>query len=282
MPACAASWLVHGIGPDNAQSTLIVSPSHWNRWRSSASFAATRSRRSGPGTATVPGTSARTARRARTTDPSARRTPTATPRACSTSVTFALVSMRPPNRRTSDAVSSPAPPRGTGLPTSCAEHRQQPAETRAAGLVRAQVRVHRVARQQHTSALAREEFLAQTTHRQRQHPREPQCVTGTGGPQQRQTAAHRWERAQQRAEDRVAHGLPARVLRLPRVGVRVREGANRLRGDLHVTRQQRHPVVRQHVRQHVRRVLPLHVQVQRAEHRRTESERVERRCRRRS
>ena len=76
------------------------------------------------------GTSATTARRARTSSPPAVRTPTAVPRPTSTRSTGWSQRTRPPRsarRRTNASVNDPAPPSGTGNPMSCASMvRSQP------------------------------------------------------------------------------------------------------------------------------------------------------------
>jgi hypothetical protein len=121
VPAPCTPGARHGIGARNAQFTFTTGVSHWKRSRSARSAAGTTCDGSSSKYRLGADTSAMTARRARTLSPLAVRTPPARPPATSMRSTRCPVYSCAPAacaRRANAAASSPAPPTGTGKPTS--------------------------------------------------------------------------------------------------------------------------------------------------------------------
>ena len=163
-------------------------------------------------------TSAITARRARTVSPA--RVCTATARPLLTSIRSTCC----PVRICAPAGGGAPGERGRQLaaaadrhrePTLLTDHGQQPADDAAAGGIRRRVGVHGVAGHQQPGGLGAEQFLPHASSQQQQEPGQPQRLRGADPAQQLGGPAHRRERGEQRAQQRIGDPFPLLAQRQP-------------------------------------------------------------------
>ncbi len=159
------------------------------------------------------------------------------------------------------------------------EHGEEPAERGAAGAGGRDVGVHRVAGHEDPRALAVELLLPEAQHGEHEAADEAQQVGGARRAEQADGAAHRRERREQGAQQRLAQLLPLRGEAAPRVAVARGEPVDRRCGRIEVAGDDGAAVVGQDVRQRLRGVAPaqaVRVEAEPAQHRGRGAERVER------
>ena len=188
--------------------------------------------------------------------------------------------MRPPllvSRSTSASVIRCAPPSGTGQPTSWPSmassqpYTAEPASSGDRSVCSAQPAIS------DRRALTGEHLRAEPARREHQPPGQPQRAGDPRRAHERQAAAHRRERREQRVQQRGREPAPFGVRPQPPLAVGRGEGLHGRRRDPGVAVEHRGATVGQEVGEHVRRVppaQPVRAEVEGAQHRGREAQRV--------